>query len=363
MRSISSLALVLVLSMAAAGCAQQRTAYNGNPSAPSGVDGVVYGATPSFVTGSISEQTPPPRGLIYAQITPAPVPAPSAADVRSEPTEPSPWPRGLIYGQSTPEPAPPPGTSYGWGGSDSADIAPPPRGLIFAQSAPPRAPAPSMSNGWGGSDSAGIAPPPRGLIYAQSAPTPSVDLAPPPAVPPPSADMVGARPAPELYAYAPAAAPAPAMGHYTLDSGDRLRVVVFGQEGLTNSYLVSASGQIDMPLIGSVMARGATSDQLAGRIAAKLRDGYIREPHVAVEIEAYRPFFILGEVTQPGQYPYVANMTAETAIAIAGGFTPRAFRRNIIVTRTANGVATRMTVPLNFPLRPGDTLNVQERWF
>ena len=153
------------------------------------------------------------------------------------------------------------------------------------------------------------------------------------------------------------------MNHYTLDLGDRLRVVVFGQEGLTNSYLVSATGQIDMPLIGGVVARGATSDQLAGRIAAKLREGYIREPHVAVEIEAYRPFFILGEVAQPGQYPYVANMTAETAIAIAGGFTPRAFRHDLVVSRTADGVATRMTVPLNFPLRPGDTVNVQERWF
>jgi protein involved in polysaccharide export with SLBB domain len=109
-------------------------------------------------------------------------------------------------------------------------------------------------------------------------------------------------------------------GAYTLDSGDRLRIVVFGQEGLTNSYAVDASGHIAMPLIGSVLARGATTDQLSRRIADKLRQGYIREPHVAVEIEAYRPFFILGEVTQPGQYPYVANMTVETAVAIAGGF-------------------------------------------
>jgi polysaccharide biosynthesis/export protein len=176
-------------------------------------------------------------------------------------------------------------------------------------------------------------------------------------------DTWGPQPGPVLYGSVPPVTPAPALNHYTLDAGDRLRVVVFGQEGLTNSYLVSATGQIDMPLIGAVVARGATSDQLAGRIGAKLRDGYIREPHVAVEIEAYRPFFILGEVTQPGQYPYVANMTAETAIAIAGGFTPRAFRRDLVVSRTADGVATRMTVPLNFPLRPGDTVNVQERWF
>ncbi len=167
-------------------------------------------------------------------------------------------------------------------------------------------------------------------------------------------------PRPNVYAYA--ASPVAQPG-YTLDSGDRLRVVVFGQEGLTNAYSVDAGGFIDMPLIGPVLARGATTDELAGRISEKLRDGFIREPHVAVEVEAYRPFFILGEVTQAGQYPYVANMTAETAVAIAGGFTPRALRRSVIVNRNNNGHPVRMAVPLTFPLRPGDTVNVQERWF
>jgi len=169
----------------------------------------------------------------------------------------------------------------------------------------------------------------------------------------------GAAPYGGLYGYAPTAG----EGYYTLDSGDRLRIVVFGQDGLTNSYVVSAGGNIDMPLIGQVSARGLTTDQLAGRLAEKLRDGYIREPHVAVEIEAYRPFFILGEVTAPGQYPYVANMTAETAVAIAGGFTPRASRKNVTLNRSYYGRPMRMAVPLNFPLRPGDTINVQERWF
>jgi polysaccharide biosynthesis/export protein len=150
---------------------------------------------------------------------------------------------------------------------------------------------------------------------------------------------------------------------YTLDAGDRLRVVVFGQDGLTNAYVVGASGYIAMPLIGQVMARGLTTDELSSRIADKLKDGYIREPHVAVEIEAYRPFFILGEVTQPGQYPYVANMTAETAVAIAGGFTPRASRSSVILTRTVNGQQVRMSVPVTYTLRPGDTVSVQERWF
>jgi len=152
-------------------------------------------------------------------------------------------------------------------------------------------------------------------------------------------------------------------GPYTLDSGDRLRIVVFGQDGLTNSYAVDASGHIAMPLIGSVSARGASTDELANRVADKLRDGYVREPHVAVEIEAYRPFFILGEVTAPGQYPYVANMTAETAVAIAGGFAPRALRQSVILNRSYNGQQMRVAVPLSYPLRPGDTVNVQERWF
>jgi len=163
-----------------------------------------------------------------------------------------------------------------------------------------------------------------------------------------------------LYGYA--ATPGQ-QGGYALDSGDRLRVVVFGQDGLTNSYAVDAAGNIDMPLIGAVPARGVTTDQLAGRIADRLRDGYIREPHVAVEVEAYRPFFILGEVTQPGQYPYVANMTVETGVAIAGGFTARASRKSVVLTRNYYGQQMRIAVPLTFPLRPGDTISVQERWF
>jgi polysaccharide export outer membrane protein len=155
----------------------------------------------------------------------------------------------------------------------------------------------------------------------------------------------------------------PAEPPYTLDAGDKLRVVVFGQEGLSNAYAVDAAGFITMPLIGAVKARDLTTAALSGAIAAKLRNGYIREPHVAVEIEAYRPFFILGEVTAPGQYPYVANMTAETAVAIAGGFTPRADKRRVTLTRSVDGLPYRGKTPLSFPVRPGDTIVVAERWF
>jgi polysaccharide export outer membrane protein len=151
-------------------------------------------------------------------------------------------------------------------------------------------------------------------------------------------------------------------GPYTVDSGDKLRVVVYGQEGLSNSYTVDAGGNLSMPLIGSVAARGLTTQQLSKEIAASLRRGYIREPHVAVEIETYRPFFILGEVAFPGQYPYVANMTVETAIAIAGGFSPRAKRDAVDLSRPHAGQIVKGNVPMYTPVRPGDTITVAERW-
>jgi polysaccharide export outer membrane protein len=150
---------------------------------------------------------------------------------------------------------------------------------------------------------------------------------------------------------------------YTLDSGDRLRITVFGQDGLTNTYTVDASGKVMMPLIGSVSARGLTDRQLSTAVTDRLRQGFIREPHVAVEIEFYRPFFILGEVTAPGQYPYVPNMTVETAVAIAGGFTPRASRESVQLGRTLDGQPFRGLAPLATPVRPGDTIMVEERWF
>src|ERR1700754_3437932 len=179
------------------------------------------------------------------------------------------------------------------------------------------------------------------------------------------ASFAGPRP---VYAAAPSAyAQAPASvrydGPYRLDAGDRLRVVVYGQEGLTNTYAIDAGGSITMPLIGSVPARGRTPAGLASEITAKLRNGFIREPSVAVEIESYRPFFILGEVAAPGQYPYVPNMSVESAVAIAGGFSPRARRDSVTLTHSYASGPTRMVVPLGTAIGPGDTVLVGERWF
>jgi polysaccharide export outer membrane protein len=163
--------------------------------------------------------------------------------------------------------------------------------------------------------------------------------------------------------YAATAEPAVYDNAYHLDAGDKLRVVVFGQEGLTNSYAIDAGGSITMPLIGAVPARGRTTAGLAAEISRRLRNGFIRDPSVAVEIESYRPFFILGEVAAPGQYPYVPNMTVESAVAIAGGFSPRAKRDTVTLTHTDGAGSTRVVVPLGTAVSPGDTVLVNERWF
>ncbi|OQW53189.1 polysaccharide biosynthesis/export family protein [Candidatus Raskinella chloraquaticus] len=150
---------------------------------------------------------------------------------------------------------------------------------------------------------------------------------------------------------------------YTLDTGDRLRIIVFGQAELSNLYTVDQTGRLSVPLIGNVAVRGLTTKETEDQIASALRNGFLKTPQVTVEVETYRPFFVLGEVTQPGQYPYVLGMTAQTAVAIARGFTPRARQATVEITRIVNGELVRAEVPIHHPLRPGDTIQIFERWF
>jgi polysaccharide export outer membrane protein len=198
-----------------------------------------------------------------------------------------------------------------------------------------------------------------GSIFARNAPPPWQRPMSQPVEPAPPMMAEPAMPQPIMAA----AMLEDSNGAYTLDSGDRLRVVVFGQDGLSASYSVDPSGRITMPLIGAVHARGMTTAGLQQAIVTKLKNGFVREPHVAVEVDVYRPFFILGEVTLPGQYPYVPNMSVETAVAIAGGYTPRAFKYRIEVSRPVNGMIERRVVSATYPVRPGDTINISERWF
>jgi polysaccharide export outer membrane protein len=162
--------------------------------------------------------------------------------------------------------------------------------------------------------------------------------------------------------------PAPAFHEiltepYRFDAGDRLKITVFEQANLSSVYLVDTSGNIAMPLIGGVPARGKTATELAGAIAARLRNGFLKQPDVSVDVDQYRPFFIMGEVKNAGQYPYVAGLTAQTAVAIAGGFSARAEQSDFDITRQINGELLVGRVPGTDPIRPGDTIYVRERFF
>ena len=163
--------------------------------------------------------------------------------------------------------------------------------------------------------------------------------------------------------YAPEALNSAPEEPYRLAAGDRLRIIVFGQDTISNAYAVDGSGRISVPLIGLVDCNGLSTAQLEKRIEERLRAGFLREPRVAVEVEQYRPFFILGEVNQSGQYPFIANSTIQTAVAIAGGFAPRAARSYAEVTRNVEGQPVTASVPITFSLRPGDTVSIKERLF
>ena len=152
-------------------------------------------------------------------------------------------------------------------------------------------------------------------------------------------------------------------GVYLLDAGDRLRIFVYGHPNLSRLYTVDHHGMIAVPLIGEVGARGRTTPGLARAIAARLGARYVRDPQVTVDVAQSRPFFILGEVRNAGQYPYVSGITAKSAVAIAGGFADRADESRIQITRRRfDGLIEKMDVPPDYVIRPGDTLYIYERW-
>lgn len=163
--------------------------------------------------------------------------------------------------------------------------------------------------------------------------------------------------------------PAPAAFHealgqaYRLDSGDSVRITVFEQEGLTNTYVIDQAGYIAFPLVGAIAARGRTGHELEADLAARLRNGYLRDPDVSVQMDRYRPVFVMGEVGAAGQYSYVPGLTVQKAIAMAGGYSARALQDNVDITRTVNGKVMTGRVRISDPLLPGDTVYVRERLF
>lgn len=150
---------------------------------------------------------------------------------------------------------------------------------------------------------------------------------------------------------------------YLLGTGDALRIIVFGEEQLSGEFRVDASGRVAMPLIGEVEAKGRTSRELEMEITKRLTAGYVRDARVSVEVMNHRPFFILGEVRNPGQYQYVNGMTAMAAVAMAGGFSYRAREEYVLITRGNDPQKQLRRAPITTTILPDDVIRVPERYF
>ena len=149
---------------------------------------------------------------------------------------------------------------------------------------------------------------------------------------------------------------------YTLGAGDTIRIKVYGDDTVTGSYKVDDAGTVSMPLVGQLYVSGKTTAETAAAIAAALANGFVRNPDVAVEIESYRPFFIQGAVKGAGQFPYVSGMTVRAAISTAGGFSDTANRQRATIYRKVGTQMQKSVVDLDFPIYPGDTIVIAERW-
>jgi polysaccharide export outer membrane protein len=154
-----------------------------------------------------------------------------------------------------------------------------------------------------------------------------------------------------------------AEGPYRLDAGDVVRVIIYNQQSLSTDYKVGDNGTISLPLLGEVKARTLTVQELQKAIYDGLSNGIFVNPGVSVEISQYRPFFVVGEVSKPGQYPYTPGMNVLGAVAVAGGFTVRADNRHMTMIRKQQGNSSEASADPLTEVQPGDVIVVQERFF
>lgn len=158
--------------------------------------------------------------------------------------------------------------------------------------------------------------------------------------------------------------PPPAHAGYRLGPGDSIRLIAVGDDALTGAYRVGADGTIALPLLGRVRAAGLRPDALGRKVAhALVSAGLERDPSVAVEVTAYRPIFVLGEVNKPGQFAYEPGMTVLAAVALAGGFTYRAVEDYASVVRDEDGHPIEARAARQALLQPGDVVTIFERRF
>ncbi len=155
----------------------------------------------------------------------------------------------------------------------------------------------------------------------------------------------------------------PENADYILGPGDKLKLTVFEEADLSGDYTIDGTGFVRLPLIGQVRASGLNSTQLEAAIASSLSRGYLKQPRVSVQVATYRPFYIIGAVAKPGEYPYVNNMNALNAIALAGGYTPSAVESAIYIRREASNIEVKMPVDRSTLIRPGDVVRVNTTLF
>jgi len=150
---------------------------------------------------------------------------------------------------------------------------------------------------------------------------------------------------------------------YRLGAGDKVRITVFGEEDLSREYQVGSEGTVSLSLIGQVRAESLTLVEFEEAVAERLRDGFIKEPSVSVEVVNYRPFYIYGEVGEAGEYPYQAGMSVLNAVAVAGGYSYRANTRDVFITRKGLRDGVRYPASQETIVMPGDVIRVPERLF
>ena len=159
----------------------------------------------------------------------------------------------------------------------------------------------------------------------------------------------------------PSPAPGAQAAAYRLGTGDKLRVIVFGEEDLSGEFEVDDTGAVSMPLVGDIRASGQTLRTFEAAVRERLSEGYLKDPRVSVQVLNYRPFYIIGEVEKGGEYPFVSGMHVINAVAVAGGFTYRANTSKVFITRGGEELEFEVTPELR--LQPGDVIRVPERFF
>lgn len=150
---------------------------------------------------------------------------------------------------------------------------------------------------------------------------------------------------------------------YQLGPGDKLRIMVFNEAEMSREYEVDTAGKVTLALIGAVDAAGSSPSELQERIRQALAKGFLRDPKVSVEVVSYRPFYVIGEVTKSGEYPYKNGMNVISAVAVAGGYTYRADTRRVFLRRANETSEASFDISSGLPVYPGDIVRIPERFF